>query len=100
MTMDFSIGCACVSHASDVLGACVMITSALHRLNAGEREKHTTLSRPAGFLSGLAWGHHIRSPHGHTTGNEVVNTKRSIVGPIQCTEAWSKRAFCQAVLTA
>jgi hypothetical protein len=28
--MDFSTCFACVSHASDVLGACVMITSALH----------------------------------------------------------------------
>jgi hypothetical protein len=29
LAMDFSTGWACVSHASDVLGMCVMITSAL-----------------------------------------------------------------------
>ena len=28
---DFSTGCACVSHAFDVLGVCVIVTSALLR---------------------------------------------------------------------
>jgi hypothetical protein len=35
-----SMGCTCASYASDVLGACIMITSALHsyrELNAGKR---------------------------------------------------------------
>jgi len=29
LAIDFSTGCVCVSHASSVLGVCVMITSAL-----------------------------------------------------------------------
>jgi hypothetical protein len=40
LVVDFSTGCVCVSHASGVLGACVVTTSALRsyrEVNAGER---------------------------------------------------------------
>jgi hypothetical protein len=35
MVIDFSVGCVCVSHASDVLGVCVMITPALKSYRLG-----------------------------------------------------------------
>jgi hypothetical protein len=49
VAIDFSAGCACVSHAFDVLGMCVMVTSALPRVKT-ER---------GGFLGrlGIAWRH-------------------------------------------
>jgi hypothetical protein len=55
MVIDFSTSCTCVSHASDVLGAFVMITSVLHscRLNAGERNMSSFVQR--GLVCGLFW---------------------------------------------
>ena len=44
LAIDFSLGWACVSHASDVLGVCIMITSALLRTETERwREKLTSL---------------------------------------------------------
>jgi hypothetical protein len=45
LAIDSSIDWVCISHASDVLGTCVMITSAL--LNAGERKTLSLVQREA-----------------------------------------------------
>ena len=47
LAIDFSTGWACVSHASDVLGVCIMITSALLRTETERWREEYTLSRPA-----------------------------------------------------
>jgi hypothetical protein len=38
---------ACVSHTSDVLGVCVMVTPALLRTETGRRREEYTIARPA-----------------------------------------------------
>src|SRR5271163_1534501 len=62
--MDFSTGWACVSHASDVLGVCIMITSPLLRTETERWREMCYLSSSevlsAGFLAGLAW-HDIKA---------------------------------------
>src|SRR2546421_10286021 len=45
--IDFSMGWACVSRASDVLGVCIMITSALLRTETERWRKEYAISRPA-----------------------------------------------------
>jgi hypothetical protein len=47
LAIDFSTGWACISHASDVLGSCVMITSAPLRTEAERWKEEYTISRPA-----------------------------------------------------
>jgi hypothetical protein len=47
LAIDFSTDWACVSHASDVLGVCVMITSALLRTETERWREECTISRPA-----------------------------------------------------
>ena len=47
LAIDFSTGWACASHASDVLGACVMITSALLRTETERWREEVTISPPA-----------------------------------------------------
>src|SRR3954449_4651792 len=59
LAIDFSTGHTCVSHASGVLGVCMMITSALLRTETERwREESHLLSSsvvyPGGFLAGLA----------------------------------------------
>jgi hypothetical protein len=58
LVIDFPTGHAGVSHAPDVLGVCVMITSALPRTETErEREEQPLSSSGAlsvGFLAGLA----------------------------------------------
>jgi hypothetical protein len=48
LSIDFSTGWACISHASDVLGMCVMITSALLRTETERWREEYNVSRPAG----------------------------------------------------
>jgi hypothetical protein len=52
---NFSTGCVCVSHASDLLGAWVMITSALQPYRDRTLERGTPFSGPEGVLSGVSW---------------------------------------------
>src|SRR5271168_2075529 len=47
LALDFSTGWACLSHASDVLGMCVMITLALLRTETERWREEVTISRPA-----------------------------------------------------
>ena len=49
--IDFSTDWACISHASDVLGVCVMITSALLRTETERYREEYTVSHSAGSLS-------------------------------------------------
>jgi hypothetical protein len=60
LAIDFSTGCACVSHAFDVLGVCVMVTLALLRIET-ERWRGITPSLVqrgliGGFLGRLGCG--------------------------------------------
>jgi hypothetical protein len=50
LAIDFSTGCVCISHASDVLGECVVITPLVQRLNAEERNSPSLLQR--GLIGG------------------------------------------------
>ena len=51
--MDFSTGWACVSHASDVLGMCVMITSALLGTETERWREEQRLSSSGVFIGGF-----------------------------------------------
>src|SRR5271154_6206651 len=55
LAMDFSTGWACISHASDVLGMCVMITSALLRTETERWRERYNVSRPAGSCRWVPW---------------------------------------------
>src|ERR1700722_17265208 len=55
LAIDFSTGWACISHASDVVGVCVMITSALLRTETERWRKEYTISRPAGSYRWVPW---------------------------------------------
>jgi hypothetical protein len=55
LAIDFSTGWACTSHASDVLGMCVMITSALLRTETERWREEYNVSRPAGSYRWVCW---------------------------------------------
>jgi hypothetical protein len=81
LAMDFSTGWACFSHASDVLGVCVMITSALLRTETERWREEVTISRPAWPYRWVPWQawHDSQSRANHIK-LDVTNTSLAGLG--------------------
>jgi hypothetical protein len=74
LAIDFSTNWACISHASDVLGACVMITSALLRAETERwREKYNASRK---WVPWQAW-HDNLGLKMRDTGEAVLRVERS-----------------------